>query len=483
MGKEVIFKTFRTYAHPYVYDRHTNSLVMLTDDEFEELREVETGKLPWEQSAVVQRYQSFGLMQPNVVEKIEHPKAKMIEQYLTTRMHQLILQVTQQCNLRCAYCAYSGIYEGNRTHSSKRMSFETAKKAIDFFLQRCSSLGQVTIGFYGGEPLLEFELIKKCVAYVKKNVDGKQVTFNMTTNGTLLSDEVADYLMENDFSLMISLDGSEKEHDVNRKFANGTGSFSTIMNNIRRLRERHPEYDKKISIATTINPHSDLGCVLEYFSTEKVLSDKYILFNSMKETQLDPTIEMSYSSDYYRIRSYEYIKVLFAMVGKLDKSYVSPLAITSVSQTKRKLKSLHGNYSLSKTVHHGGPCMPGVMRLFVRTDGTLYPCERVNEDVDFFKIGTLDTGIDMEKVQAILNIGKVTEKECINCWNIFNCSICGNQIEFTGALTKEAKLKECATSCQKAYFDLYEMCVLSEFGFDEREVSLPNEENRVFPVS
>lgn len=126
MGKEVIFKTFRTYAHPYLYDRHTNSLIMLSDAEYTELRDVETGKLPWGQSQVVHKFQSFGLMQPNVVERIEHPKSKIIEQYLATRMYQLTLQVTQQCNLRCAYCAYSGIYEGNRTHSSKRMSFGTA---------------------------------------------------------------------------------------------------------------------------------------------------------------------------------------------------------------------------------------------------------------------------------------------------------------------------------------------------------------------
>ena len=144
---------------------------------------------------------------------------------------------------------------------------------------------------------------------------------------------------------------------------------------------------------------------------------------------------------------------------------------------------MHGTFSLANTAHHGGPCIPGVQRLFVRTDGTLYPCERVNEDVDFFKIGTLDNGIDIAKVQAILNIGKVTEENCKNCWNIKNCSICGNQIEFTGDLTKEAKLKECAASCQNAFFDLYEMCVLREFGFDEREVDLPNEENCVFPVS
>lgn len=472
MGKEVIFKTFRTYAHPYVYDRHTNSLVMLTDDEFKELREVETGNLPWEQSAVVQRYQSFGLMQPNVVEKIEHPATEIVEQYLTTRMRQLTLQVTQQCNLRCAYCAYSGIYEGNRTHSSKRMSFETAKKAIDFFLERTSSRGQITIGFYGGEPLLEFDLIKQCVAYVKEKVEGKHVLFNMTTNGTLLTDEIEDFLVKNDFSLMISLDGSEKEHDVNRRFRDGRGSFSTIIGNITHLCERYPKYSKKVSIATTVNPHSDLGCVLEYFSTEKVFSDKHIVFNSMKETLLDEAAEFSYDKHYYRIRNYEYIKALFAMVGKINESCVSTLAREHRSYIERKLKTMHGRFELGNAVHHSGPCIPGVQRLFVRTDGTLYPCERVNEDVDFFKIGNLDDGIDINKVIAILNIGQVTEENCRNCWNVTQCTMCGSEIEFTGDLTKEAKLKECPKHCTSGMFDLHEICVLNEFGFKPQEEKL-----------
>ncbi len=125
----IIFKTFRTYAHPYVYDRHTNAVVMLTEDEYKELAAVEKGDLAAEDSAVIKRYQEYGMFVPNVVEIIQHPNYNLIESYLETRLTQLTLQVTQQCNLRCAYCAYSGIYDGNRTHSNNRMEWEVAKKA------------------------------------------------------------------------------------------------------------------------------------------------------------------------------------------------------------------------------------------------------------------------------------------------------------------------------------------------------------------
>lgn len=174
------------------------------------------------------------MFKANVVEKIEHPGTEIIEHYIKTRIQQLTLQVTQQCNLRCDYCAYSGIYDRNRIHSKLRMSFETAKKAIDFFLERSVERLDIFVSFYGGEPLLEFELIKQCVEYINNQAEGKRINYIMITNGTLLSDKVVDYLVENNFALSVSLDGS-KEHDVNRKFVNGEGSFDTIINNIKRI--------------------------------------------------------------------------------------------------------------------------------------------------------------------------------------------------------------------------------------------------------
>ena len=116
--------------------------------------------------------------------------------------------------------------------------------------------------------------------------------------------------------------------------------------------------------------------------------------------------------------------------------------------------------------------MPGVKRLFVRTDGALFPCERVNELFDFFKIGTLDGGIDMGKVKNILNVGKLTENECKACWGIRQCMLCSGNISFEEDLSGEEKLKECPGCLSRVSNDLVELCVLNEFGFDaERVVS------------
>ena len=464
MANEIVFKLFKTYAHPYLYDRHTNSLIRITEDEFNELTAVQKDELECTESHVVKKYQAQGVLTPNVVETIEHPASMILEQYMDTRMKQLTLQVTQQCNLRCEYCVYSGTYTHNRTHANKRMSFEIAKKAIEFFLERSWARSDVTIGFYGGEPLLEFELIKQCVEYTKAQVEGKHIKFNMTTNGTLLRDEVVDFLVEHDFMLGISLDGAKDEHDASRKFSNGEGSFETIIRNIERIKQRYPAYDAKISILTTINPHMDLGCVMEYFNTSDIMNDRLIMFNMMNTDGLEQ--EVVYEDKFHLIRNFEYIKAMLAMAGKLDRKYVSNLAIMSVSSLIKLRNGLRKRNELGSVAHHGGPCMPGPHRLFVRVDGSLFPCERVNESLDYYKLGNLDDGIDVDKARKILNVGQITDSECKKCWMLNNCSICIGQATFETEPTRHDKMRVCEIQAGNVATDLYEIAILGEFGFD-----------------
>ena len=410
MQNDIVFKTFKTFSNLYVYDRHTNAIYKISDEEYQELYSVELGMIPPSESSVIKDFQDTGILLPNVVKKIEHNSSIIVEQYIDTRCQQLTLQVTQQCNLRCNYCAYSGSYKHNRTHSSKRMSLITAKQAIDFFLEHNSELPEVVIGFYGGEPLLEFNLIKECVKYAISKTEGKTVRFNMTTNGTLITDEVADFLVHNNVMLSISLDGAKKEHDYNRKFINGEGTFDVIIENINKMRNRYPEYDKSITISTTVNPHTDLRCVLEYFSTDEVFNDRSIIFNTMSE--IGYSSDIPFIQQYYIARNYEYMKMLFSLVGKLDSKYVSPLFNKTKDELKRKLASINNRELMRTIAHYGGPCLPGVMRLYVRTDGVLFPCERINEMINYYSIGTLENGFDIEKIRNLLNIGQHVSIPC-----------------------------------------------------------------------
>jgi len=466
LNTDFIFKTIQTRQGNYIYDRHTNTVFSVPDADFAEFIQIEKGELSPLDSPCFSKYQEQGVLQKNVVTEIENPSTHYLEHFAYNRLYQLTLQVTQQCNLRCAYCIYSGLYNNSRQHANKRMDFETAKKAIDFFINKTRERNRINIGFYGGEPLLEFDLIKKCVSYAKEMVEGKEVDFIMTTNGTLLTGEIARFVVENDFKLTISLDGSKREHDANRKFSSGKGSFDTIMGNVRQIRKEYPEYAKKISFTTVVNPKADLGCVMEFFQTDDILSDSYIMFSEMEEKDLKNAV--NYDESFYLIRNYEYFKMLLMLVGKISRDSVSKLMLVSHGQYELFHQTLHKHFALVPKTHHGGPCLPGIKRLFVTTDGKFLPCEKVSETLDYFYIGSAETGFEMDKMKNMINNGKVTAEECKNCWNLSNCMICSVEIEFgeNGALCKANKLPCCTREKKRVWNNLYELCVLREHGYD-----------------
>lgn len=452
----------------YVYDRHTNSVFSVSDREYHEFCKIESGEMRASESEVFQRYQNMGVLQENIIEEIEHPGILYLEHHAKNRLYQLILQVTQQCNLRCGYCAYSGIYIHNREHSNKRMSYETAKKAIDFFIERTSEMEKIHISFYGGEPLLEFELIQKCVEYANNMVEGKEVTFGITTNGTLLTDEVVDFLYKNNFQLMISLDGSKEEHDINRKFMSGEGSFDVIMNHVKHIKEMYPDYGNMVMFNTVVNPKSNLSCVMEFFQTDDVLSDNHIIFNSVNEDGLK--VDLDYEESYDLIRRFEYLKVLLVLIGKISEESVSKLMRDAITQNKEFYEILNKHYPILKKFHHNGPCMPGIRRLFITVDGKFFPCEKVSETSDFYCIGSLETGFSYEKMKRLLNIGEYTSEECKECWILQNCSICADQFETSEdcSVCKKNKLGKCKEEKMRIVDCLYEICVLREFGYDPK---------------
>jgi uncharacterized protein len=465
MMQNVVFTCLQTPRGRYIYDRHTNSVFVVSQSDFSELKNCEKGEVSESSLKVIAKYQERGLLLPNVVKKMEHSASNILMHCAHNRLASVTLQLTQQCNLRCSYCSYSGNYHNTRVHSSKRMSFEIGKKAIDMLIAHSRECISLHLGFYGGEPLLEFDLIKKCVEYITSRVNGKKLTFGISTNGTLLNKDIVTFFRDHNFTLSISLDGSREEHDINRKFPNGQGSFDIIFDNISSIRQWYPDYMDNVHILTTINPKMDLGCVLEYFKTDEVFSDTYIIMSPVNTLGLDS--EYSIEEKFVLIRRYEFFKFLMMLTGKLNRECVSNLVIRELGKYKTIFQDLHRRIPLSETTHHNGPCMPGVQRLFVSADGKLFPCEKVSETSDYCCIGHVDTGFDAERMQHILNIGQITEEECKSCWNLRRCSICVAQIdnqEKNEAIDKENKLKTCALEKIRSYNVLYDMCVLHEVG-------------------
>ena len=123
--KKYIFKPFQTRGGYYIYDRSVDTFFRVSEDEFVDFQEIENGKCDPDTSQTFLKYQSAGYLYENCVRCIEHPDLKLIKYYADRHMQYMTLQITQNCNLRCEYCIYSGAYDHQRTHSSKRMSLDT----------------------------------------------------------------------------------------------------------------------------------------------------------------------------------------------------------------------------------------------------------------------------------------------------------------------------------------------------------------------
>jgi uncharacterized protein len=178
-----------------------------------------------------------------------------LRQVLNTSMQAMHMELTEKCHMNCGYCVYQGHYKEKRNYSDKSMNLETAKKAIEFLKNHSADSDTVMIGFYGGEPLQRFSLIKDCVEYAKKIIKDKEIKFNMTTNAVSVTPEIAEYLINEGFSLLVSLDGPKEIHDRYRKDVNGKGSFDRAINGLKLLADKYREKKKgMISINAVYTP-------------------------------------------------------------------------------------------------------------------------------------------------------------------------------------------------------------------------------------
>ncbi len=271
--------TFTVGDHFYLYDVNTDKILLipkkvyhyleqkLTEKEMEDIEDPEDPEV----AHYIAELRGKGFLKTKRVQISEHPETQFLSSYMESKITSLVLQVTQNCNLRCEYCIYSGSYY-NRIHSNKRMSYDMAKRGIDFLAEHSGDCNHVHIGFYGGEPLLEFELIKKCMEYARERCRGKKVYFNLTTNGTVLTKEMVEVFEKYDMHLMFSLDGPKEIHDLSRKFMSNEGSFEKLITNVRMIKEDFPLYFKEhVVFNTVLNPERSYSCVSDFIGGDELL--------------------------------------------------------------------------------------------------------------------------------------------------------------------------------------------------------------------
>ena len=315
----------------------------------------------------------------------------------------MCLHVAHDCNLRCEYCfASQGDFHGQRL----LMTEEVGRKALDYLLENSGNRVNLEVDFFGGEPLMNFDLIKKLVDYgrSKEKEYNKHFRFTVTTNGVLLNDEINDYINENMDNVVLSLDGRKEINDYMRPTTNGKGSYDLIVPKFKELIDKRGDKDYYIR-GTFTNKNLDFSeDLLEYYKL------------GFKKTSIEPVV--TDEREEYAIRE-EHLEEILDEYEKMSKDYIK------IKKEDKNFLFFHFMLDLTQ-----GPCIikrtvgcgAGSEYMAVTPDGDFYPCHQFVGEEEF-KIGDVYNGVKNTTLRDEFKHTNVyTKEECYNCWARYYCS-------------------------------------------------------------
>jgi uncharacterized protein len=206
------------------------------------------------------------------------------------------------------------------------------------------------------------------------------------------------------------------------------------------------------------------------FATDEEIFDKgKILLNYITEQYSDEKTDID--DNFYSERAYEFFKVLLAKMGEISQDKASPIL------SKRLVEMYYRcfqNIGIEQThipqkFHHGGPCIPGVWRIFVDINGRLFPCERVSEASETVIMGSIDEGVSLEKAAKILNPERVTHERCKDCWVYRQCYMCVVMADDMREVSDVEAQKRCPNICASVETLYKDFCILRELGYTFNE--------------
>ena len=315
----------------------------------------------------------------------------------------LCLHICHDCNLRCKYCfASTGSFGGHRT----MMDAETGKKAIDFLIEKSAGRRNLEVDFFGGEPLMNFDVVKQIVEYarIREKEAGKNFRFTITTNALLLNEDNKSFINENMHNVVLSIDGRSETNDRMRPRVDGTGTYNSILPKIKDMAESRNQDNyyvrgtftrENLDFAEDVLHLADEG--FKQISVEPVVAAKDSGYD-IREQDLDKLF-----SEYERL-AYEDVKR-----GREDKGFNFFHFMVDLQQGPCVIKRLGG-------------CGSGHEYLAVTPEGDLYPCHQFVGD-EKFKMGNIHQGEFNSSFQKHFQKSNVyTKKDCSECWAKFYCS-------------------------------------------------------------
>jgi len=352
---------------------------------------------------------------------------------------QVILEITDGCNLECEYCGYGGLYSNYDSRRGVKMDFALFESMMQYLYSTWQKDGgrrsrqTIRITFYGGEPLLNFPFIQRAVEYIESHpFAGKNFVYSMTTNA-VLSDRYMSFLAEKDFELLISLDGAKPNHSY-RKTHSGENSFDKVFGNVKKMAACYPRYfERRVNFNAVLHNRNSVGEVFEFIRREfgktpfiselntaginpERRKDFWEMFASKTESEKKTLRESDRKA--YLGQSQDYIQTL---------KLVHSLSIKQYNKSLQDLLNLPPGFNAASGGVRvlTGTCIPFSRKIFVSVEGKLYPCERIGNEIDFGRVTKDGVFIAYDNIVSVYNaIYDKYSRKCRKCKASDSCPVC-----------------------------------------------------------
>jgi uncharacterized protein len=328
----------------------------------------------------------------------------------TIPLKTLVLHVTEACNLSCVYCYRKDFAKQNK------MTTRIAQKAVDFLFEHCGGLEEVVIVFFGGEPLLNFNVISFTVKYAQSKAleNKKKVSFALTTNATLLTERVVAFLHENSVSVTVSMDGLKHVHDSFRCFPDGSPSYDVILSGTKKLISTA----HKKPVVARVTVAKDPKNVPE--TLKHLLNLGFAEAGFAPVTTHDPVYQLNNENMDLLLDRFRFLAEEFFQTSLKDRFFgFTNLIDLLVALHQGEVK----NY----------PCGAGLGLFSVSPDGKLYICQRFTGD-DCLCMGDLFNGFDMRAIKIFREQAELSQKKA--------CKTCHARVICAGGCYHEALIRE-----------------------------------------
>jgi uncharacterized protein len=361
-----------------------------------------------EMKATLEQLKAKGLFTkpPDFDEKTQEER---IQELWLHHPYRLQLVIAQCCNLACVYC----YMENNQSNARKSlMSTEQAFQAVDHLIERSGRRRNLQVTFFGGEPLLNFQRIKDVVRYCKdvEQKHNKKFMFELITNGTLLDGEIADFVIENDMLLFISLDGWREMHNKQRPSINGTDYHHKILSNAERMDREHKKgkLTNPVKVRANLTPEfHNVKSVVNFFQSHGFTTIGISAIQDLPYSEgKTPGALSRQQMEELETASNETLTEGFEQVKR--GRYAGPYATKMLRKMVYSLSQYHNTMGIR--------CGVGRNTNAADVDGNIYPCHRY-VNMEKYILGNTKTGMDEEKTKAYYRkLTESTRRTCSKCW-------------------------------------------------------------------